>query len=217
MNKKLLHVIPLLTVGALLSCSQDQRIVGKWVEPNPGGAIEGVQGFELKEDGTAASINMATLVYDGWRVSGKKLILSGESIGNGVTGRFADTLNIQRITGDTLVLGQGEATFVYTRFQGPVPTPKAKENLRTVKGTLILGHEVRSFKAEGDTLEYWVTDSTGTLEASYQKTVGDGAEPYTPVYVELKVRDQGKATDGFALDYDGVYQVEEIVAIKPME
>ena len=62
-----------------------------------------------------------------------------------------------------------------------------------------------------------MTDSTGTLEASYQKTVGDGAEPYTPVYVELKVRDQGKATDGFALDYDGVYQIEEIVAIKPME
>ena len=40
MNKKLLHVIPLLTVGALLSCSQDQRIVGKWVEPIPGGAID---------------------------------------------------------------------------------------------------------------------------------------------------------------------------------
>ena len=75
---------------------------------------------------------------------------------------------------------------------------------------------VRS-KPKGIHSSIGVTDSTGTLEASYQKTVGDGAEPYTPVYVELKVRDQGKATDGFALDYDGVYQIEEIVAIKPME
>ncbi len=217
MSMKLSGVMSLLAVGSLLSCTQDRQMVGKWVEPIPGGVIEGVQGFELKEDGTASSINMATLVYENWKMSGEKLILAGESIGNGVTGRFTDTMNIQKISEDTLVLVRGEATFVYTRFQGPVPIPVAKEELRVVKGTLIWGHEVRSFKADGDSLEYWVADSTGALKNDYEKTVGNGAKPYTPVYVELKVRDMGKPTDGFALDYDGVYQVEEIITVKPIE
>ncbi len=214
-NMKLSGAVLLLAMSTLLSCSQDQQFVGKWVEPIPGGVIDGVQGFELKEDGSASSINMATLVYETWNVSGDRLILSGESIGNGVSGRFTDTMNVQRITEDTLILVRGEATFVYTRFQGPVPIPVAKEELRVVKGTLVWGHEARSFKAEGDSLEYWVDDHTGVLEKDYQATVGAGAQPYTPVYVELKVRDMGKAADGFALDYDGVYQVEEVISIKP--
>lgn len=216
-NMKLSGAVLLLAMSTLLSCSQDQQFVGKWVEPIPGGVIDGVQGFELKEDGTASSINMATLVYENWSVSGGKLILSGESIGNGVTGHFTDTMNIQKITEDSLILIRGEVTFAYTRFQGPVPIPEAKEEFRVVKGTLIWGHEAHSFKAEGDSLEYWVDDNTGVLEKDYQATVGDGAQPYTPVYVELKVRDMGKATDGFALDYDGVYRVEEVVSIKPVD
>ena len=122
-NMKLSGAVLLLAMSTLLSCSQDQQFVGKWVEPIPGGVIDGVQGFELKEDGSASSINMATLVYETWNVSGDRLILSGESIGNGVSGRFTDTMNVQRITEDTLILVRGEATFVYTRFQGPVPIP----------------------------------------------------------------------------------------------
>lgn len=31
-----------------------------------------------------------------------------------------------------------------------------------------------------------------------------------PVYVELKVVDMGKADDGFAADYEGVYQIMKI-------
>lgn len=41
-------------------------IQGKWVELNPINADE-VQGFELKQDGTASSINMATLAFQQWK------------------------------------------------------------------------------------------------------------------------------------------------------
>ena len=68
--------------GALVACDPGITIEGRWVEPIPG--MKGVQGFELKKGGEASSINMATLRYKSWEQSGQSLILSGESIGNGV-------------------------------------------------------------------------------------------------------------------------------------
>ena len=54
--------------------------MGTWTEPIPG--QEGRQGIELKSDGTAKSVNMATLDYKTWKVEDEKLILTGTSIGN---------------------------------------------------------------------------------------------------------------------------------------
>lgn len=86
----------------------------------------------------------------------------------------------------------------------------------TVEGRLIIGHEVSSFVADGDTTEYWVTDTTGMLQERYRQTVGEQAKPYTPVKVALQVTDCGKSTEGFAAEYDGVYRVEQIINIAPL-
>ena len=86
-----------------------------------------------------------------------------------------------------------------------------------VEGLLVIGHEVSSFTADGDTLMYWVTDTTGMLQKRYYQTVGEGAQPYTPVRASLQVVDCGKATDGFAAEYDGLYRVEQVIDIAPLD
>lgn len=69
----------------------------------------------LNKDGTASSVNMATLKYDEWRICDESLILSGTSIGNGVSFRFTDTLNIVRVDADSLILSKGDSSFGYAR------------------------------------------------------------------------------------------------------
>lgn len=88
---------------AVLVHSPYYYIQGSWVEPNPINAKE-VQGFTLKEDGTASSINMATLQFSKWNLNDRTLTLNYTSIGNKQTIEGIDTLNIVKIDADSLVL-----------------------------------------------------------------------------------------------------------------
>ena len=54
-------------------------------------ALPHVAGFTLNADGSAKSINMATLLYKKWELSGGSIRFIVESIGNGIS--FTDTLN----------------------------------------------------------------------------------------------------------------------------
>lgn len=69
--------------------------VGNWLEETPNRHF--VQGISLKADGTAASIGMATLKYEKWKLNGNKLILSGQSLGNGQTIDFSEKWQIIEI------------------------------------------------------------------------------------------------------------------------
>lgn len=80
-------------------------IQGTWVEPIPGVPTQ-MQGFKLNEDGSASSVNMATLLFKSWKLTGKVLTLNSESIGNGQTIVGEDTLDIVRIDADSLVLAR---------------------------------------------------------------------------------------------------------------
>lgn len=80
-------------------------IQGTWVEPNPINDKE-VQGFTLNQDGSASSVNMATLLMKSWNLNDKELTLQYESIGNKQTITGTDTLNIVKIDADSLVLEQ---------------------------------------------------------------------------------------------------------------
>lgn len=88
----------------LMGCEKCPDIAGRWVQPVPG--MENVaQGFELKESGAAASINMATLVYKTWRRPDcDTIVMTGDSIGNGQTIEFSETYHISMPDNDTLVL-----------------------------------------------------------------------------------------------------------------
>lgn len=85
--------------------------------------------------------------------------------------------------------------------------------LYTMKGTLCIGHEVRSFRPEGLAEEYWIVDKTGKLEDLYDEITG-GQKSGVPVKATLKLEYNGKWDTGFAEDYDGVFFVREIVDVK---
>ena len=103
--KKLLLATALLII-AMTACndkkSKDSNI-GSWVMP-----IEGqpgkIQGIKLEENGEASSINMATLVYKYWEQQGDNLYLTVKSIGNGIEIEGIDTLKIEKLTTDSLIL-----------------------------------------------------------------------------------------------------------------
>lgn len=103
----------MLAAMVLTACS-GASIEGKWVEPVPG-MEEMEQGICLEQGGKASSINMATLKYEAWVRQEDKLLLSGQSIGNGQTIVFTDTMTIEKLTDTELVLKRGEMTINYHR------------------------------------------------------------------------------------------------------
>ena len=64
------------------SCSMQPTpasLSGSWTQPVPGQPGH-VQGMQLLPDGRAVSINMHTLLYQGWQLDGSRLILTGKII-----------------------------------------------------------------------------------------------------------------------------------------
>lgn len=102
-----------LGIVSLTSCT-NMSLEGSWVEPVPG-MPDMQQGFILEASGIASSINMATLQYETWKQKDNQLILSGKSIGNHQTLTFSDTLAIERLTQDSLILKKGDQTWKYSK------------------------------------------------------------------------------------------------------
>ena len=87
------------------------------------------------------------------------------------------------------------------------------DSVITCSGRLVMGHEAYSFTPDGDTLSYWVVDRSGELKKRYEEVLPAGAEPYTPVSAELKVKMLGPSSEGFAAEYDGVVEVQAIIHV----
>lgn len=207
----------------LMSCTSEKpRLEGSWIQAVPG-MPELVQGFTLEQNGHAESIGMATLLYDQWQRDGDRLILQGKSIGNGQTIIFCDTMDIVKLTADSLCLKNGDYQMDYYRAK-PSDLKNTQEDsseqeatsdsVMTVTGRLIMGHEAQSFSGENASEDFWIVDETNTLQALYDSVVGRNAQPYTPVNVTLKVVDAGPSDEGFAANYASVYHVKEVVDIK---
>lgn len=109
--KKLLGMAAALV---LMVSWQKNSIEGSWVQPIPGMENE-MQGIKLEKGGKASSINMHTLLYASWKKEGDKLVLEGESIGNGQTVKFQDEYTILKLNDRELILGAGDAEFNYSR------------------------------------------------------------------------------------------------------
>lgn len=108
--KKLLSVLFALF---LIACANPD-ISGTWVQPVPNMPTM-TQGFILNPDGTAESVNMATLQYETWTLNGNELTMTGRSIGNGQTIEFTQDYEIEKLTSDTLIIRNGDMLFEYTR------------------------------------------------------------------------------------------------------
>ena len=94
---------------------QNKAYVGEWIEVMPVNK-QIIQGVNLKEDGTASSIGMATLQYKTWKISGNQMILEGTSIGNGQTITIKEEFEILQIDNQNLKLRFGDTSFEYTRL-----------------------------------------------------------------------------------------------------
>lgn len=92
-------------------------------------------------------------------------------------------------------------------------TSAVSDAVITCSGRLVMGHEACSFTPDGDTLSYWVVDRSGELEQCYKEALPSDAQPYTPVSAELKVKKTGPSSEGFAADYDGVVEVQQIIRV----
>lgn len=99
---------------------KNENIVGKWMQAVPG-LPELKQGFVLEADGKASSVNMATLSYKAWQQEGAFLILSGKSVGNHQVLPFSDTLHIEKLTQDSLILKKES---LFSDMQKKIPYPR---------------------------------------------------------------------------------------------
>ena len=105
-RKKTLLLAATVLIIAMTACYEKKSkvtIIGSWIMPIDGQPGK-MQGIRLDEDGEASSINMATLVYKYWEQQGDELYLTVKSIGNGVEIEGIDTLKIEKLTTDSLVL-----------------------------------------------------------------------------------------------------------------
>jgi len=87
-----------------------QLLVGSWLDTSASQLH-----FSLLEDGTARSDNMATLLYQKWRLEGNKLILTVKSIGNGSSSIDEESYEIKTLTEEKLVLQNGDYTMEFAK------------------------------------------------------------------------------------------------------
>jgi hypothetical protein len=187
-------------------------LVGSWEDQS-----EKALHFTLHADGTAQSDNMATLLYQQWSVRDNQLFMVAKMVGNRES--YIDTMvySIQKLNDNELILKRGDLTLEYKKLnrnkeagQHVERTTLSDPKSKTVEGQLTLGHETRTFKPCGTDKTFWVADKTGKLQELYAKLT-TGNKPYTPIFVEMEVKDKGKAKDGFPAGYESVYEVVNVL------
>ena len=88
---------------------------------------------------------------------------------------------------------------------------KDKQKSVVLKGLYSFGPEVKSFIDCESGSEFWVADSSKTLELSYTKLGFE--KPYTPVYVELECSLVKSDTMTISGGYDSTMVVTKLVKI----
>lgn len=92
------------------SKDNSRELIGKWVQPIPGQESQ-LQGFKLKTDNSAESINTNTMKYEKWKLSKDTLFLYGHTKGVAEQSSFTDTLLIKNISDSELVISyKGSST-----------------------------------------------------------------------------------------------------------
>lgn len=90
--------------------------IGSWTMPDPIDP-DGKMGVEIKVEGAASSINMATLVYSSWELAGteNQIILHAKSIGNGVESDFTQKATITEGEDGKLCMKIADTNVVYEK------------------------------------------------------------------------------------------------------
>ncbi len=207
MRKVLLFIAVVL---AFVSCHTntkytEQELVGLWVQPIPG--MNKVQGVALEEGGKAHSINMATLLYEHWECNGNKLFLTGKSVGNHQTIAFTDTLKIEKVSADSLILMKGKVRIAYRKsIEGCGFSVSPRIILHE---TITFAPKVHTFRPDGTTTDYWIIDKSGYLQVRYK----EAKVPEWRVEAELELKEVTKPTAEFTKHYAGTYEVMRVICM----
>lgn len=90
-------------------------------------------------------------------------------------------------------------------------TETQKSEIRIIKGLYSYGPEIKSFAdCEGGT-EYWVADSSKTLELAYSKF--NFEKPYEPVYIEAECHAIKSDNQVVSADFDSILVVTKLIKI----
>lgn len=102
--------------------------VGRWMLYDPENP-EFSMGIEIRVEGEAASINSATLVYTGWELLDEagKILLKGQSIGNGGSFDFSQTGIISKDAAGNYSLTIEGTEIVYDKVPETDETPDMEE------------------------------------------------------------------------------------------
>ena len=102
--------------------------VGRWMLYDPENP-EFSMGIEIRVEGEAASINSATLVYTGWELLDEagKILLKGQSIGNGGSFDFSQTGIISKDAAGNYSLTIEGTEIVYTKVSEEAETAATED------------------------------------------------------------------------------------------
>lgn len=190
----------------------EKDLSGSWLEVMPAELSTVVQGIILAEDGHASSIGMATLKYETWSLlPDSRLVLTGKSIGNGQTIDFSDTLAIESMKGDTLILSRGEAyRMTFVRQQDKPVRIGADEASTGYTWSEALQKKIRIFETGQKVLS--ATDAQATSAAFLVFTADSSkVEVFLPD-AEKQMLDKRVRPDGTAVwnvEDDDTYQVQQ--------
>lgn len=109
--------------------------VGRWMLYDPENP-EFSMGIEIRVEGEAASINSATLVYTGWELLDEagKILLKGQSIGNGGSFDFSQTGIISKDAAGNYSLTIEGTKIVYTKVSEEAESAATEGSDAAVEG-----------------------------------------------------------------------------------
>ena len=87
-------------------------------------------------------------------------------------------------------------------------------NKTAIKGQYIFGHEVSSFKPCHQEKVYWLAGEetvVNQLQNDYQNL---SLTTYQPAFLQAEGHFTHENLDGFALDYDGVFNIDKVLTLK---
>ena len=114
--------------------------VGRWMLYDPENP-EFSMGIEIRVEGEAASINSATLVYTGWELLDEagKILLKGQSIGNGGSFDFSQTGIISKDAAGNYSLTIEGTKIVYTKVSEEAESTATEGSDAAVEGAAAEG------------------------------------------------------------------------------
>ncbi|MCU7845075.1 MAG: hypothetical protein KZQ93_14695 [Candidatus Thiodiazotropha sp. (ex Monitilora ramsayi)] len=91
-----------------------------------------------------------------------------------------------------------------------VSCSSVEEKRTTLAGKYTWGHEVNTIQLCGSDLVFWVQAKNEIYWLLREFHQSNTMKPYESVFIRFIGSENGKAEDGFAADYDGLYKIESV-------